>query len=181
MPGDDEEVVEAFNAIEIEENQDDRSNLISRANLLDLQQLEGIFEMNNNIESEINDLGFHHLLNMLQRRDSDRPPINFRRNNRMRPAVGDMNYINPHRRPRRAEGANSLNGLESLYGDRNYNDNEFWDSEMNTNSANLKNRQNRAVENPFLFRDPFSTFWQETAMLRERIEDRAFGMRNKNK
>ena len=53
---------------------------------------------------------------------------------------------------------------------QNYNGNEFWDSEINTNPANLRNRQNRAVENPFLFREPFSTFWQKTAMLRERIK-----------
>ena len=113
MPSDDEEMVDALNDIEIEENQDDRSNLISRVNLLDLQQLESIFEMNNDIESEINELGFHHLLNMLQRRD--RLPIIFRGNNKMRPICGDMNFINPHCRPRRAEGANSFNGLKSLY------------------------------------------------------------------
>ena len=99
----------------------------------------------------------------------------------MRSAGVDMNYINPHLKPRRAEGANSFKGLKSLYGDQNYNDNEFWDSEMNSNPANLRNRQNRAVEDPFLLSDPFSTFWKETSILRERLGDSAFGMSNKSK
>ena len=34
VSGGDEEVVDAFNVIEIEQNQDDRSNMISRANYL---------------------------------------------------------------------------------------------------------------------------------------------------
>ena len=33
----------------------------------------------------------------------------------MRSAGVDMNYINPHLKPRRAEGANSFKGLKSLY------------------------------------------------------------------
>ena len=59
----------------------------------------------------MNDLGFHHLLNMLQRQDKDRNLIFFEANDRMRSA-GDMDYINYHRRLNRANSENLTVGLE---------------------------------------------------------------------
>ena len=59
----------------------------------------------------MNDLGFHHLLNMLQRQDKDRNLIFFDANDRMQSA-GDMGYINYHRRSNRANSENLKVGLE---------------------------------------------------------------------
>lgn len=128
----------------------------------------------------MNDLGFHHLLNMLQRRDRDRAPLFLAANDRMRPA-GDMGYINPHRRPNRANGENPTVGLELLYGDGANNPNLPGDAVMNANPGEARSRHGRAAEDQLLLRDPFTAFWQDTAMLRERVEDRAARLGNKDK
>mmetsp|Transcript_1347 Transcript_1347/g.1482 ORF Transcript_1347/g.1482 Transcript_1347/m.1482 type:complete len:500 (-) Transcript_1347:231-1730(-) len=170
VQNDDRDGFDVLNVIEIEEN-DDRPNILPRGNVLDFNQFD---------DGDISDVRFHHLLNMIHRRDRDRAPLFFERINRARPDGNNMNFYNAAGRPRRANDAESRRGLEALYADAGYNDNEFWDTNIIANPTNNRNRASRMQDDPFSYRDSFTNFLQRDINdLRERIEEGALGMRGR--
>lgn len=179
---------DAFNVIEIDDNMNQYE---VRANMLgEVFDDEDEMDEEDGMEPDGNDLGgFQHIMNLLNRNELGRPPINF-----LRGRDGNAGLVmgaGGARRNRRNEPIDPRRGLDSLYvgvnQERNENENELWDVQPNANLAlNNRNRQNRVQEEilgsrerfQYLARD-FERLRVDLQEIRDRISDRNYGMRGR--